>query len=180
MKKIKITKTISMISYDENDYLNNQKEIYDSMIKIINSFDADQTAVLHKEYIDNLNGDIYLENKKVNIFLLKQNQIPISFAIFSNDKLDMIWTNFEYVKLGFATIILRVVATELKLLNISSFDAEVNSENLVAQSLFDSFAKVEGVEHMANNQENNKKTHKFDIKNIKNDKILQEIKDFAI
>ena len=65
MKKTKITNSLSVEKFDENDYLNNQKEIYDKLNKILNSFDFDENLSFAREYLDNLNGDIFLTNKKV-------------------------------------------------------------------------------------------------------------------
>ena len=179
MQKRKITNSISVEIFDENDFLNNQKEIYDSLKKILNSFDFDENLAESKDYLDNLNGDIFLESKKVEIFVLKQNRTPVSFAILSNKKLDMIWTDFEYAKLGFATILLRAGVIELFEKHKFEFCAEIKNTNLIAKSLFESFAKVDGVV-CEKQQKQNEINFKFNIEKIDTKKVMNDLIAFAI
>ncbi|MBO7508137.1 MAG: hypothetical protein J6T39_00640, partial [Clostridia bacterium] len=71
-------------------------------------------------------------------------------------------------------------AIDLVQKNVFEFAAEFDEKNLIADSLFESFSKLENVEVLKNNTENGKKTYKFGTKNIKIDKILQDLKEFAI
>lgn len=180
MNKTKITNTISLHIFDENDYVANQKQIYDDLNKVLNSFDFDANLSFAREYLDNLNSDIYLNDKKFQIFELKINKTVVSFAICSGKKIDMIWTDFEFAKLGYATILLRLVAIEFFKQNKFEFCVEFDEKNLIAESLFESFGKIENVKILQKNEKNGKKTYKFDIKNIKIDEILKKLKEFAI
>lgn len=180
MNKTKIANSVLVETFDQNDYLTNQKKIYDGLVKILDSFDYDSNLSSAREYIDNLNSDIFLNNKKVLIFVLKLNQTPISFLIFCDEKIDLLWTDFEFAKLGYATILLRYFATEIAKNGIYEFGAEFDQNNLIADNLFESFGKIENVKILQNDAKNGKKTYKFDIKNIKIDQILKDLQKFAI
>ena len=92
----------------------------------------------------------------------------------------MLWTDFEYAKLGYATILLRTFAVELFKKNIYKFITEFDENNLIATSLFNSFAKIENVKNSQKDTKNGKKSYVFDIKLIKIDQILQNLQNFAI
>ena len=174
MQKINITKSILIVKFDQNDYISKNQKIYDDIKNILKSFDDDLLLNQTIDYIDNLNGDIFLANKKVDIFELKQNSKTISFAIFENKTLKTIWTDYDYLKLGFATILLRIIAVMQKANKTQSFNCVVDECNLVAQSLFDSFSKIDGVN--AQKKSNNKKIeYLFDFANIDEKKILNDI-----
>ena len=106
--------------------------------------------------------------------------IPISFVIYSKKSnltiaLDTIFTNEEYLKLGFATILLRTSAIDLKEKNINSIIVNMQQDNYVFANLIDGFAKVEG-----NNLTKTENRYVFDIKNLNSEKIFQNIKKIAI
>lgn len=180
MNKTKITNSVLVECFDQNDYLENQKKIYDSIAKILSSFDFDYNLPFAREYVDNLNSDIFLSNKKVLIYVLKVGQTPVSFLTFCDGKIDLLWTDFEFAKLGYATILLRTFAIDLVQKGVFEFASEFDEKNMIADNLFESFSKLENVEILENNTENGKKAYKFGIKNIKADKILQDLKQFAI
>lgn len=180
MNKTKITNSVAVECFDQNDYQLNQKKIYDDLTKILNSFDYDENLSFAKDYVDNLNGDIFLSGKKVLIYVLKVQQMPVSFLIFCEGKIDMIWTDFEFAKLGYATILLRAFAVDLHKQNVFQFAFEFDQQNLIADNLCDSFSKIENVEILQNSLKNGKKTYIFGIKNLKIDQILQSLKEFAI
>ena len=180
MNKTKITNLVLVECFDQNDYLENQKKIYGSLNKILSSFDFDDNLSFAKEYIDNINSDIFLSNKKVLIYVLRLNQTPVSFLIYCDGRIDMLWTDFEFAKLGYATILLRAIAVELFGENVFEFSVEFDKENLIAENLFESFGKIENVKILEKTEKNGKKTYKFDIKSIKIDEILKNLKEFAI
>ena len=120
-----------------------------------------------------------MDSKKVEIFVLKQNRTPVSFSILSNKKIDMIWTDFEYAKLGFATMLLRVVAVELFEKEQFEFLVEIKNTNLIAKSLFESFEKIDGV--VCESEEKNDTTsYKFNFKNMDTKRVLQDVQKLAI
>ena len=178
MQKFNLTNSLTILEYDEADYLEKNKKICDILNKIFSGFDEDDNTSFAREYLDNLNGDIFLSKKKIRIFLLKQNTEYVSFLIFDNNQIKLIWTNNEYAKLGFATILLRATTTILFEDGVRHFDVEIEKENLIGQSLFESFGKVDGV--VVKRDEKAKIKYNFDIENIDVSKILQDIKNFAI
>ena len=180
MKKLQLTKTLNLKTYNEDDFLQNQKQILDDIQKILGSFDYDNNLETAKEYLFDLNSEIFLNNKKVNIFVLYREKLPLSFAICADKKLVWIWTHFEYTKLGYATILLRALAFELKNEGVENFSVDIDTDNFVAQSLFESFSKIDKIKIFEKNERNGKKTCNFDIKGVNFDKILQEIENFAI
>ena len=178
MQKFNLTNSLTIFEFDEKDYLEKNKKICDILNKIFSGFDEDDNTSFAREYLDNLNGDIFLSKKKIRIFLLKQNTEYVSFLIFDNNQIKLIWTNNEYAKLGFATILLRATTTILFEDGVRHCDVEIEKENLIGQSLFDSFGKVDGV--VVKRDEKEKIKYNFDIENIDVSKILQDIKNFAI
>lgn len=175
MKIINISKSLKVSTYDENDYISFNKEINNDLNKILAYYGFEE----EKEYLENLNGDIFLKHKRIFIYVLFEDKEPISFAIFEKTKknkvsLQFICTKLEYTKLGFATMLLRASACNLKDNQIDEFVVK-NIDDLILKNLLNSFAKVDGVIF-----EENEKFYNFDIKNIKNEQILSEIKQFYI
>ena len=173
MKKLNITKSIKVNVYNENDYLELNKEITGDLNTILSYYGFDE----EREYLQNLNGDIFLKSKRVFAYILYENKEPISFAIFEKSKknkvaLQFICTKLEYTKLGFATMLLRAAVCSLKDNEVDEFVVK-NFDDAILKNLLDSFAKVDGVVC-----EQNEKFYNFDIKNIKNEQILSEIKQF--
>ena len=175
MKIINISKSLKVSTYDENDYISFNKEINNDLNKILAYYGFEE----EKEYLENLNGDIFLKHKRIFIYVLFEDKEPISFAIFEKTKknkvsLKFICTKLEYTKLGFATMLLRASACNVKDNQIDDFVVK-NIDDLILKNLLNSFAKVDGVIF-----EENKKFYNFDIKSIKNEQILSEIKQFYI
>ena len=176
MEKLQISNSISVSCFDSQDYLQNNKQISDSIDKILGNV----STTYAREYLDNLNGDIFLQDKKVFIFVLYAAKEPVSFVIFSKKSnisvsLDLIWTVDEYKKLGFATMLIRASAVLLKQQNIASVFAKVESQDDVLYKLLESFSKVESLQ-----SENKENQFKFGIKEINTEQILSDIKKFAI
>lgn len=171
MQKTELTNSLAMMSYNEVEYIRNHKEINDNLLKISGNFAT--------EYINNLNGDIFVENKKLRIYILKQNRTAISFAIFktinNTATLEMICTQEEYLHLGFATILLRAVAIDLQKCNIRFLNFDKDEQNQILQNIIFSFSKVEGIDVA----EDNEKFVSFDILNVNQDKLLNDIKHIA-
>ncbi len=180
MEKLKLTNTLHAIMYNQNDYLQNQKHILFNLQKIIDSFDFDENMEQSKEYLYNLNSDIFINNGKVKIFVLYQNKTAISFVVLKNRKLDLLWTYFDYTKLGYATILLRAMCVMLHRQNEFKFSVKENDNNLIFASLLNSFKKVDGVKFNEKTIKNGEKILNFDIKSIKIDEILANIQKIAL
>lgn len=176
MKEIKLSNAIKIKVFNSDDYTKNNKQINDYLNAIIKEYNS----AIASDYIDNLNGDIFLQNKKVFIYVLFNLSQPISFALFSKTSntcvsLDLMYTAYDYTKLGFATILVRVSAINLKENNIQKFFCKTDENNLILQNLLNSFARVEMVKFSkADNQ------CSFDIQNINGNDILDKIKQFII
>ena len=181
MQKLNITKSISVACFDEKDYISQNQKIYDDIKNILSSFDDDPLLTEAKDYVDNLNGDIFLTGKKVDIFLLKQNTQAVSFLIVEDDELKTIWTHFDFLKLGYATILLRAFAILQKSAGKTKIKCKVDDKNLVAENLFDSFSKVENIVVNKSNADNKTKIeYSFDFENIDEQKLLKDVQQFAI
>ena len=176
MEKIDITDSLAVEVFDSDDYINNLQTIYDDLKQI---FESQQNAKI-RDFVDDLNSNIFLESKKVFIYVLKAGSDAVSFAILSkisnaSIKLDTICTHIDFEKLGFATILVRVLATHLKKSNITSIVADFEEENFAYQNLLFSFSKVENIKTTEG-----KNHYKFDIKDIDVDKILEDVKSYVI
>lgn len=180
MEKLRLTNSLQVFMYDQNDYLQNQKHILSDLQKVIDSFDYDKNLEQSKEYLFNLNSDIFLDNTNVKIFVLFLNKTAISFAVIKNQSLDLFWTHFDYAKLGYATILLRAMCIMLYNQNAFKFCVQEDNDNLIFSSLLNSFKKLEEIKFGENTAKNGKKTLNFDIKNIKTDEILLNIQKIAI
>lgn len=176
MEELQISKLVKVSVFNSQDYIQNNKQINDCLNKILRGY----SIFFARDYLDNLNGDIYLLDKKVFIFVLFEEEDPVSFVIYSKKSnttvsLDLIWTAQDYQKLGFATMLIRVSAVVLKQQNVVTILAEEDKNNGIFLNLIQSFAKVENVEL---NKEETK--FKFGIKMLNEDQILNDIKKFAI
>lgn len=176
MEKLQITNSIKVDIYDSQEYIQNNKQINDYLNKVLGSV----STFFARDYLDSLNGDIYLLDKKVSIFVLFEADEPVSFAIYSKKSnitasLDLIWTAQEYQKLGFATMLIRASAVVLKQKNVATILAEADEQNEIFHNLLLSFSKVETIQ---SKQENRK--FKFGIKGLNTNQILDNIKKFAI
>ncbi|MBO7508216.1 MAG: hypothetical protein J6T39_01040 [Clostridia bacterium] len=179
MQKLNISKSINIVCYDENDYISQNQKIYDDISKMLKSFDYDPILSETKDYVDNLNGDIFLTSKKINIFLLKQNSQTISFAIVENNEIKTVWTDFDFLKLGYATILLRGAVIIMKDMGKTKINCKIDENNLVAENLFDSFAKIDGAK--SNREAKGEKIeYSFDFCDIDKNKLLSDIQKFAI
>lgn len=176
MEKLQISNSIKIDIYDSQDYIQNNKQINDYLNKVLGSV----STFYARDYLDNLNGDIYIQDKKVFIFVLFESNEPVSFVIYSKKSnitasLDLIWTSEQYQKLGFATMLIRVSAAVLKDKNIATILAEATEQDEIFFNLLQSFAKVENIE---TKQEERK--FKFGIKELDAKQILDDVKKFAI
>ena len=180
MKKLQLAKKMCIKQFDQSDFLTSQKIILDDLNKILDSFDYDQNLESSREYLCDLNGNIYINNAKVDIFVLYVCATPVSFAVCSQNKIDLIWTNYDFVKLGYATILLRLIAILLCDKNKYDFEMELSQDNLIYASLITSFSKVEGIKCLEERKKNGKILYKFNTKDINNKKILDEIQNYAI
>lgn len=179
MQKLDITNLLSVVCYDENDYVKKNKDVYAGIQKVLSSFDDDEMLSWCKDYIENLNGDIFLSGKKFEIFLLKQKRDVVSFAVLCGGNLDMIWTHFDFAKLGFATILLRAVAIFQKDKNCCKFCANVKKNNLIAQSLMDSFAKTQNIKCKKTELLDGSLKYAFDVCALDANRLLEDIKKMA-
>lgn len=176
MQKQNITNSIVLKIFNEKDLIIDHKNLIDMFYKIAGGYNLGDM----RETIDNINGDIFLFDKKVFAFVLEQNDEPISFAVFSKKSnhvvtLDIICTDIEYSKLGFATILLRLSAIELKSQNITHIIVDTKDQNEITEELLNSFSKVENVD-----TQKDEKQSRFDIKNMNDEKMLDDIKTMII
>ena len=79
MQKQNITNSIVLKIFNEKDLIIDHKNLIDMFYKIAGGYNLGDM----RETIDNINGDIFLFDKKVFAFVLEQNDEPISFAVFS-------------------------------------------------------------------------------------------------
>lgn len=170
MQKLELTKSLSLTQHSGDEYIENHKAINDALLKISNGFE--------KDYIDNLNGDIFINNKNISIFVLKQNRTPIAFAVVGiknkNAQVEMICTANDYQHLGYATILLRALAVRL-LNNGVKFLSVEHQQNEIVKNLVSSFSKIEDVLVA----EETEKYFTFDISGINENKIIEDIKKIA-
>ena len=176
MEELQISNSIKVDIYDSQDYIQNNKQINDYLNKVLGG----ESTFFARDYLDNLNGDIYLLDKKVFIFVLFEAEEPVSFVIYSKKSnitasLDLIWTAEEYQKLGFATMLIRASAVFLKQKNIATILAEADEQNEIFLNLLKSFAKVDKIE-----TKEEERKFKFGIKELDAMQILEDIKKFAI
>ena len=176
MEELQISNSIYVKIYDSQDYIQNNKQINDYLNNVLGK----ESIFFARDYLDNLNGDIYLLDKKVFIFVLFEADEPVSFVIYSKKSnitasLDLIWTEKEYQKLGFATMLIRASAVFLKDKNIVTILAQADEQNEIFYNLLQSFAKVESIE---TKQEETQ--FKFGIKGLNFNQVLSDIKKFAI
>lgn len=176
MEKIEVSNSVKIEVFDSQDYLQNHSTIS----KYINAICANEIDSQAREFLDNLNGDIFLQDKKVYIYVLFEGKEPASFAIFSKKSnisvtLDLIWTAKDYSKLGLATILLRVGATDLRAKDVHSIYVKEDEENERLTHLLDSFAKVKNI--ICDKTE---MQYKFVIKDIDDKQILSDINQYLI
>ena len=176
MEEIKISNSVYIKSFNSFDYTQNHKLVN----QYLNCIIKDYNSSIAIEYIDNLNSDVFLQDKKLFIYILFSVNQPISFAIFSKisntfAKLDLIYTAYEYTKLGFATIMLRTCAINLLQNKVNQILYIKNGKNEIIENLLSSFSKVDGVEcSQIDNQ------IKFNVEKINKNDILSKIKEFVI
>lgn len=170
MEEIIISSSIKIVLYNSDDFINNNKTISASL----NSISKEYNSAEARDYIDDLNGDIFVQNKKVFIYVLFVANEPISFVVFSKISntcvvLESIYTSYGYTKLGFATILLRIAITNLLKNKINSF-VYTQGTNEIMLNLLNSFGEVDGV-----SREYLKTGMRFNFSNINSAKILGEI-----
>ena len=156
MKDIKISQLHTLEVYNSKEYINNNKEVNDSILNVLESYEVNETGRninKAREYIEDLNFKIFSSDANVQIYVMKREEQPVSFVIYEKRKdtpawmVEMIYTHDDYIKLGLATSLLRHSAKHLK----TTCDAQkilsaVSVNNIAGVHLFDSFAKVEGVD----------------------------------
>ena len=175
MQDLKISNAIKIVEYSSSDFIDNNKKIYDYLFNISKAYNSSEFI----DYLDNLNGDIFLQDKKIFVYVLFERNEPLSFAVFSKIsntcvELDGIYTAYGYVKLGFATILIRTCAIMLKKSNINQIVFSGDGGQAF-ESLINSFKKVEGVK---TTQVKNKV--RCEIKDINSENLFLQVKELAI
>lgn len=175
MKKIKLSTLHEVNVYDSKDYIENNKEVNDSFVNILSSYEydnADYDINKARDYIENLNYNMFLENLDSKIYVLQREDQPVSFALYNriqktNDwVLELIYTHSEHTTCGFATALLRLSAKDLKeRFNAENIHTTVSHNNYKSMYLHSSFSKVEGVK-VALDKESTKSRFRFNIKNM--------------
>src|SRR5574344_1947837 len=149
MTTTNISKVLNVDVFDQNDYFNSQKEVDEILQKVLKSYkDGATTFDLYdaKEYLENLNSELFLQKLSAKICVLCEHKSPVAFAIFvSSDgltcRLDQIWTKKDYLRFGLATILLRECALIAKGEGLKNIIASTKKGQETAQDLFDSFGK---------------------------------------
>lgn len=153
MEKVQLNNLYQMDIYDNQDYFEFNKQVNDSCYEIISShernfvYDVDGA----REYIENMNYNMYLNGLNARIYILKRENEPVSFAIYSNAKspenwkLDLMFTNQELTAMGFATVLLRASSSDLKQKGAKNFYVALSKNNIPGLRLLESFEKVDGV-----------------------------------
>lgn len=95
-------------------------------------------------------------------------------------KISLIWTHFDYVKLGFATILIREAMVDLHKCGKTKIEIEIGKNNLIMQTLLESFSKIEGMKSVQNELKSGNICYKFDTEEVKADKVLQQIQNLVI
>ena len=180
MNKLEITKAVYVKHFNQDEFLTNQADILKDLNAIVDSFDYDVNLEYTKDYLCNLNSDIFLNNSKVDIFILYCNNEPVSFVVMCNNNVDLFWTNYEYAKLGYATVLIRAMSSMFAKEKKYNLTFKIDENNLIFSSLLESFKKVEGIKFIEKLAKNGKKTIKFSTKNINFEEILTKIKEMTI
>lgn len=177
MEQFKISALHDLKVYNSSDYIEKNKEVNDSFLSIIASHEntnAGYDVNKAREYIEDLNYKMFLDDLDTRIYILHSDGHPVSFALYNriektNDWImELIYTHSEYTTLGLATALLRLSAKDLS----QRFDAEnihttVSKKNYASMYLHDSFSKVEGVKVSTDNVDSRIK-FRFNIKELKN------------
>src|SRR5574344_913424 len=187
MQQINLTKSLKIDVFDKNEYLEQNKEVNDTLKKVLSSYKQKNDSFEQHdaiEYIDNLSGNIFFTKLEIKIFVLKSGQYPISFSIFSKKSesswnLQLFWTDSEYTKLGFATILLRCAVASLREDKAENIFVVADKKNIFANHLFESFGKVVGV-GIDKKEDKEKITFKFNIEKAKSENLIEDAKKLAI
>lgn len=186
MDKIQISKIHTVAVYDKKDYLENNKEINHDMLDILLSHEninGSKELSDARTYIEDLNGNMFLNELDPKIYVMYRENEPVSFAILNKIEkteswtLDLIYTHNEWTKLGLATVLMRVVTKDLKTKqNAEEINSTVNCKNNASLFLHESFSKIKGVETKTETTMGRQKYH-FDIRNLKFDNDKTESED---
>lgn len=185
MKEMKLNKLYSVYCYDKDDYFANNKDVNDSCLGIISSHESNNASYdfdKAREYLENLNYNMYLDNMDTRIYVLKREGEPVSFALYNkientNDwVLELIYTHSEYTTLGLGTVLLRSSACDLRNNGAENIHTTVAKNNDASFNLHKSFSKVEGVKTSVDDVDNRLK-FMFNIKEMKTDKTKDEAEE---
>ena len=185
MKEMKLNKLYSVYCYDKDDYFTNNKDVNDSCLGIISSHESNNASYdfdKAREYLENLNYNMYLDNMDTRIYVLKREGEPVSFALYNkientNDwVLELIYTHSEYTTLGLGTVLLRSSACDLRNNGAENIHTTVAKNNDASFNLHKSFSKVEGVKTSVDDVDNRLK-FMFNIKEMKTDKTKDEAEE---
>ncbi|MGN1212570.1 MAG: GNAT family N-acetyltransferase [Christensenellales bacterium] len=179
MEEFEISKIHKVKVYESKDYIEKNKEVNDSFLNILSSYEYDNETfdiTKARDYIENLNYEMYLSNLDTRIYVLSREDRPVSFAIYNriehtNDwVLELIYTHSEYVTLGLAGNLLRFSARDLKdRFGAENIHSTVAKNNHASFYLHNSFSKVDGVKGTTEDCDSRFK-YCFDIRQMKSNK----------
>lgn len=188
MQITNISKSLSATEFNKDEFFEQQKDICELFKTILKTYkEKENTFDLHdaKEFISNLNSEIYLQNLSAKFFVLSEEKSPVSFAIFTSKDnvlwtLEQIWTKKDYVRFGFATMLLRVCAINILGSNGATIKMQTKTNQEIAEKLFDSFSKVEGIEQIKKQNNIGGNDYLFEIKNASVSAMQEAIQKLAI
>ena len=182
MRKIEISQNCTIRCCDEKDYVEKNKVINNACFNILASHEksglgADLNSAY--DYVCDLNTNIYLDEVNAKIYFLFAKDKPVSFAIYSQIDntnawvLELIYTHKKYAKLGLASALLRVSASDLKnTYQAEEINSTVNGKNASSLYLHQSFGNVNGVKTTFDRIDERIKFH-FNIEQL-NAKTMEE------
>ena len=157
MKNIIKKQIHSVCRFDREDFLNNNQEINDLMLRILLSHETDNEDFdiqQSKDFLHNINADILTkEFLKVRLYMLLDHKTntPISFALFSQDKkredwhLEYISTNKEYCGIGYAEKLFMYAAKDIATTKYPYISSVVNEDNFASLALHDAVGNQKGI-----------------------------------
>lgn len=174
MNKIQMNDLYDIEVYDNQDYIENNKHVNDCCADVLSTHERNIVCDVEKskEFLDNMNYDMYLNNLVCRVYLLKRDDEPMSYAIYTktkndaNWKLEQMYTNQEFTGLGYATVLLRASADDMKRNGVKNLCMVFSKQNIPANKLAESFDKVAGIRSKMADVENIKKCI-FNVENMK-------------
>lgn len=157
MENILKKKIYSVCRFDKKDFLENNQEINDLMLRILVSHETNDdnfNMQKSKDYIQDLNLDIMTKDYvDVRLYMLldEKNNVPVCFALFSQDNtrddwhLEYISTNKEYCERGFAENLFMCAAKDIANTEFPYISSVVNEDNYASNSLHEAISKKDGI-----------------------------------